>query len=142
MRSRVWRVTTTLDLTPARDTDDCCPGASCELLDADESEALAQVFKALGDPTRVRLLRYLARSHDGTACACHLPAALGISQPTLSFHLGKLHDAGLVTREKRGRWVHWTVLPEALAGARALLGIDAWCTPDGCPPGCCPAGCC
>ncbi len=108
----------------------CCPGAECDLLAASEAQALAVVFKALSDPTRVRLLRYIAASVAGTACACHLPDALGISQPTLSFHMAKLHDAGLVTREKRGRWVHWTVRPEALHDVRAFLDLppaDATC---------------
>ena len=113
--------------TPARAAttvaDACCPGAGCELLPAPEADALADVFKALADPTRVRLLSYLAQSEGGTACACHLPHALGISQPTLSFHLRKLYDAGLVSREKRGRWVHWTVRPEALAGVRGFLDL-------------------
>ncbi len=101
--------------------DVCCPGAECDLLPGPDAAQLAETFKALADPTRVRLLRYLAVSEAGTVCACHLPEALGISQPTLSFHLHKLHQAGLVTRDKRGRWVHWTVVPGALAGVRAFL---------------------
>ncbi len=101
----------------------CCAGSSCELMPAVESASLAAVFKALSDPTRVRLLRYLADSESGTACACHLPGALGISQPTLSFHMKKLHDAGLVTRDKRGRWVHYTVVRERLAQARGFLDV-------------------
>lgn len=105
------------------DTDICCAGAGCVLLPPDEADALADVFKALADPTRVRLLRYLAQSEGGTACACHLPEALGITQPTLSFHMKKLHDAGLVSRDKRGRWVHWTVRPESLTGVRAFLDL-------------------
>jgi ArsR family transcriptional regulator len=84
---------------------------------------VAEVFKALADPTRVRLLHYLAYSVSGTACACHVPGALGISQPTLSFHMKKLHDAGLVTREKRGRWVHYTVRAEGLALVREFLDL-------------------
>lgn len=107
----------------------CCAGADCELLPAGEADSLAGVFKALADPTRVRLLRYLAQSEDGTACACHLPAALGISQPTLSFHMTKLHNAGLVARDKRGRWAHWTVRPESLAAVRAFLDLP----PTPCP---------
>lgn len=105
------------------DVDDCCAGAACDLIAVQEADALASIFKALADPTRVRLLRYLAESAAGTACACHLPDALGISQPTLSFHMGKLHDAGLVAREKRGRWVHWTVRPESLAAVRGFLDL-------------------
>lgn len=103
--------------------DVCCPGAECELLPATDAAVLADVFKALADPTRIRLLRYLAQSEAGTACACHLPDALGISQPTLSFHMRKLHDTGLVTREQRGRWVHWTVRPESLTGVRSFLDL-------------------
>ncbi len=99
----------------------CCPGAQLALLPAERAGQLARVFKALADPTRVRLLQYLASSQSGTACACHLPEALGISQPTLSFHMKKLHDAGLVSRDRRGRWVHYTVRPEQIAVARAFL---------------------
>ena len=86
---------------------------------------LAEIFKALADPTRVRLLQYLAESKSGTVCACHLPSALGISQPTLSFHLTKLHDAGLIDREKRGRWVHWSIAPDALELSKAFLDATA-----------------
>ena len=112
------------DPDDAVDTADvCCAGASCELLPARQAAEVAQVFKALSDPTRVRLLQYLASSDSGTACACHLPQALGISQPTLSFHMRKLREAGLVEREKRGRWVHYTVRSEGLAIAQAFLEL-------------------
>jgi ArsR family transcriptional regulator len=113
------------------DVDVCCPGSECDLLPTPEADQLSQVFKALADPTRVRLLQFLAGSESGTACACHLPDALGISQPTLSFHMRKLHDAGLVSRDKRGRWVHWTVRPEALAGVRTFLDLPT-STADAC----------
>lgn len=109
---------------PGTAADLCCPGTDCELLAKDRAEDLARVFKALADPTRVRLLRYLAESESGTACACHLPTALEISQPTLSFHMRKLHDAGLVEREKRGRWVHYTVRPQALEQVRGFLDLQ------------------
>lgn len=105
------------------DQDVCCPGADCELLPKERAEELATVFKALGDPTRVRLLQYLAESESGTACACHLPKALGITQPTLSFHMRKLHEAGLVERDRRGRWVHYTVQPHALDRVRGFLEL-------------------
>jgi ArsR family transcriptional regulator len=107
------------------DGDVCCLGTTSPLLRATEADVIAEVFKALSDPTRVRLLRYLAGSDAGTTCACHLPTALGISQPTLSFHMRKLLDAGLVTREKRGRWVHWTVRSEALTGVRSFLDLPS-----------------
>ncbi|MCE1180201.1 ArsR/SmtB family transcription factor [Actinomycetota bacterium] len=106
-------------------TDDCrTPDEGRELLPLAEAEELAAVFKALADPARVRLLSYLAASDDGTACACHLPEALGISQPTLSHHLKKLQTTGLVTREQRGRWAHYTVQPAALSAVRAYLQLD------------------
>ncbi|OLT22613.1 transcriptional regulator [Ornithinimicrobium sp. CNJ-824] len=103
--------------------DECCAGADCELMAKEQAEDLAGVLRALADPTRVRLLQYLAESESGTACACHLPHALGITQPTLSHHLRKLHGAGLVERERRGRWVHYTVRPEALSQVRAFLEL-------------------
>ncbi|QFG68045.1 ArsR/SmtB family transcription factor [Ornithinimicrobium pratense] len=109
---------------PSTIGDVCCPGTDCELLAKDRAEDLALVFKALADPTRVRLLQYLAEAESGTACACHLPAALEISQPTLSFHMRKLHDAGLVDRDKRGRWVHYTVRPESLQRVRGFLDLQ------------------
>jgi len=122
----IGNVTATLSSVPealAIDADVCCPGSACDLLPAAPATQVAEVFKALADPTRVRLLHYLAYSVSGTACACHLPDALGISQPTLSFHMKKLHDAGLVTREKRGRWVHYTVRAEGLALVREFLDL-------------------
>jgi len=122
----IGKVTATLSSVPealAIDADVCCPGSACDLLPAAPATQVAEVFKALADPTRVRLLHYLAYSVSGTACACHLPDALGISQPTLSFHMKKLHDAGLVTREKRGRWVHYTVRAEGLALVREFLDL-------------------
>ena len=126
MTATIGRVTATLSSVPealAIDADVCCPGSACDLLPAAPATQVAEVFKALADPTRVRLLHYLAYSVSGTACACHLPDALGISQPTLSFHMKKLHDAGLVTREKRGRWVHYTVRAEGLALVREFLDL-------------------
>ena len=126
MTATIGNVTATLSSVPealAIDADVCCPGSACDLLPAAPATQVAEVFKALADPTRVRLLHYLAYSVSGTACACHLPDALGISQPTLSFHMKKLHDAGLVTREKRGRWVHYTVRAEGLALVREFLDL-------------------
>ncbi|WP_226913228.1 ArsR/SmtB family transcription factor [Gephyromycinifex aptenodytis] len=105
-------------------SSECAPGAADDLLAADEAAAQATLFKALSDPTRLRLLRYVAASPQGTACACHLPDALGISQPTLSHHMKKLVEAGLVTREQRGRWAHYTLNDATLARARAALSAQ------------------
>jgi len=102
-------------------TDACAVDAPA-VMSADRATCLAEVFKALADPTRVRLLAHIAASPDGTACACHLPDALGISQPTLSHHLKKLTESGLVTREQRGRWAHYTAVAGVLDVARDFLG--------------------
>nr|WP_253202244.1 metalloregulator ArsR/SmtB family transcription factor [Subtercola sp. PAMC28395] len=92
------------------------------VLDAAQAERIARVFKALGDPTRVRLLSLVAAGTDGEACICDLTAPVGLSQPTVSHHMSKLADAGLVTREQRGRWAYFRVVPEALeSSAQALL---------------------
>lgn len=113
--------------TPAKavdaNSDLCCETHDLVLLNENLADNIALTFKALADPTRVRLIRYLAESSTGTACACHLPQALGITQPTLSFHMRKLHDAGLVTREKRGRWVHWSIHPEAMRELTSFLSL-------------------
>lgn len=101
--------------------DSCALGAPA-VMPADRAACLADVFKALADPTRVRLLAHIANSPDGTVCSCHLPTALGISQPTLSHHLRRLTEAGLVTREQRGRWAHFTATSHVLDVARDFLG--------------------
>lgn len=80
-----------------------------------EALVLSELMKALADPVRLRLLRFVADSPDTTACACHLPPELGISQPTLSHHLKRLVDAGLLIREQRGRWAHYRTQPASLA---------------------------
>lgn len=116
---------TTTRALQVHETDPCCPGADCALLPHDDADELAAVFKALGDPSRVRVLRYLADSREGTVCACHLPDALGISQSTLSFHMRKLQEAGLVEREQRGRWAHWALRRETFTRAAAFLHLDS-----------------
>ena len=78
MTATIGKVTATLSSVPealAIDADVCCPGSACDLLPAAPATQVAEVFKALADPTRVRLLHYLAYSVSGTACACHLPDA-------------------------------------------------------------------
>lgn len=100
---------------------DCQAQPETDLLSAQAANEQAALFKALSDPTRLRLLRYVAASPQGTACACHLPEALGISQPTLSHHMKKLVEAGLVTREQRGRWAHYAIDEATLDRARAAL---------------------
>ena len=87
----------------------CAPLLSAPLDDADADE-LAAAFKALADPVRLRLLSLIAAAPEGK------------SQPTVSHHLSLLADAGLITKERVGRWVNCTVVPERLAQLRAVLG--------------------
>jgi ArsR family transcriptional regulator, arsenate/arsenite/antimonite-responsive transcriptional repressor len=92
------------------------------VLSQDEAERLAKLFKALGDPTRVRLLSMIAATEGGEACICDLTAPVGLSQPTVSHHMKQLVDAGLVTRDQRGKWAYYAVVDEALEFLSASLG--------------------
>ena len=93
--------------------EECCaPVLETPLLE-DEANLLAGWFKVLADPARLRLLSLVAAQDE--TCACDLVEPLGVSQPTVSHHLKVLFDAGLVDREKRGRWVFYRPVPESLA---------------------------
>lgn len=90
-------------------------------LSTDQAETMARVFKALSDPTRVRLLSLIAAGDGGEACICDLTEPVGLSQPTVSHHMSKLVSAGLATREQRGKWAYYRVVPEMLElSARGL----------------------
>ncbi|MDR1999744.1 MAG: metalloregulator ArsR/SmtB family transcription factor [Frankiaceae bacterium] len=93
----------------------CCALPTGETLDAETTEALARRFKVLGDPTRVRLLALIAGAAEGEACICDLTDPVGLSQPTVSHHMKLLVDAGLVTREQRGKWAFYRLIPDELA---------------------------
>jgi len=96
------------------DPDTCrCPDAG-SVLDQAAAEHLARGFKALGDPTRIRLLSLIATAEGGEACICNLTGPVGLSQPTVSHHMKQLVDAGLVRREQRGKWAYYTILPDGL----------------------------
>jgi ArsR family transcriptional regulator len=99
----------------------CAPLLAAPLTDA-EAGQLALAFKALADPVRLKLLSLIAAAPEGTACSCDLEEPVGKSQPTVSHHLSLLADAGLITKEKVGRWVNCTVVPERLAQLRDVLG--------------------
>ena len=100
----------------------CCRPAVREL-SAEQAEAHAAVLKALADPMRLRLLSHLAAQDCAAVCSCDLVDRLGISQPTVSHHMKRLVDAGLLTREQRGRWAHYTAVPEAFARLRRVLDL-------------------
>lgn len=96
----------------------CC-GLAAEPLAKDRATSMALRFKALGDPVRLRLVGLIASVAE--ACVCDLTPAFDLSGPTISHHLKVLREAGLVDCERRGTWVYYRVLPEALDELRALL---------------------
>lgn len=103
------------------DADSCCATVIGDVISVEDAERTARTFKALGDPTRVRLLSLIAASGDGEACICDLTEPVGLSQPTVSHHMKQLVDAGLVTREQRGRWAYYRVVTDALETASRAL---------------------
>lgn len=105
----------------------CCAPVTAGVVSDTTADTLARMFKALGDPTRVKLLSMIAAAPDDGACACDMTEPVGLSQPTVSHHLKLLVDAGLVTREQRGKWAYYRVLPDvldALAQALRTAGAD------------------
>lgn len=82
---------------------------------------MAPVLAALADPVRLRIVSMLIAAPDGSACGCDLEAPLALSQPTVSHHLKVLREAGLVEGERRGRWVHYRVVPARLAEVAEAL---------------------
>lgn len=99
----------------------CCPELGAATMSEDQAEQLAVMLKALADPVRLRLLNLVARS--GEACACDLPEAVDRSQPTVSHHLKVLVEAGLLDREKRGKWAWFSVRHDQLAALGDVFQI-------------------
>ena len=99
----------------------CCSPVLTQVPTEDEAAELASVFKVLSDPSRLRLLSMIANSEADEACVCDLVDAIDRSQPTVSHHLGQLAEAGLIEREKRGKWAWYRVVPERLEALRAAL---------------------
>lgn len=91
----------------------CCAPAGLEPIQAARAAELAVLLKAVADPTRLRLLSLVARAAGGEACICDLTAPVGLSQPTVSHHMKTLVEAGLLTREQRGKWAHYRLVPGA-----------------------------
>ena len=92
----------------------CCAPLVAAPISTQDAEVLARTLKALADPTRLRLLSLVAAHEGGEACVCDLTDPVGLSQPTVSHHLKVLVDAGLLTRDKRGVWAYYAVVPGAL----------------------------
>ena len=99
----------------------CCAPSTGEALDLASAERLAAVLKVIADPTRLRLLSLVAAHEDSEECICNLTDRVGVSQPTVSHHMKILVDAGLLTREQRGKWAYYRLVPNALDAVRTLL---------------------
>ena len=107
------------------DTEGCCSAVTGSALDLEQAERLAVMFKALGDPARVRLLSLIAAAETGEACICDLTGLVGLSQPTVSHHMRLLTDAGLVTRDQRGKWAYFAVVRETLEALSSALVMSS-----------------
>ncbi|MDP2622487.1 MAG: metalloregulator ArsR/SmtB family transcription factor [Actinomycetota bacterium] len=101
--------------------DQCCAPILETPVRPDEADTLATRFRALGDPARLRLLSLIASC--GEVCACELVESIGVSQPTVSHHLKVLYEAGLVDRERRGKWIHYWVVPGAISALADTLQV-------------------
>ena len=109
------------------DPIDCCAPLSAEVLSDDEAEATADLFKALGDPARVRIVNVLATNDGEPVCVCHLVEPLGLTQPTVSHHMKRLLDAGLVEREQRGKWAHFSLKSDAVLKLASVADLKGVC---------------
>jgi ArsR family transcriptional regulator len=112
-------------ITPDRPTlpllTDCCTPVVCEVIKPDEADVLAAGFKALSDPARLRLISLVAGHAGQEACVCDLTEPVGLSQPTVSHHLKLLVDAGILTREQRGKWAYYKLVPNTLNTLAGLI---------------------
>lgn len=103
----------------------CAPLAAPKLTDG-EAGATAELFKALGDPARVRIVNVIAQAR-GPVCACELNDVLELSQPTVSHHLKKLTDVGLLEREQRGKWAYFSLKRDAVSTLAAVADLKGAC---------------
>jgi len=101
----------------------CCSPMTREPLPVAEAETLARMFKALGDPIRLRLLSMIASHEGGEACVCEL-TGFTVTGPTISHHLKVLREAGLIEGERRGTWIYYRTLPAALGALSAVLQVE------------------
>jgi ArsR family transcriptional regulator len=101
--------------------DVCCTPLLREPITATQAADLARLLKALADPVRLRLVSMVAAHEGGEACVCDLTEPLGLTQPTISHHLKILLDAGIFTRDKRGVWAYYALVPGALDALSAVL---------------------
>lgn len=101
----------------------CCPPINSTALSEADAARMATMFKALADPVRLRLFSRVASHPAGEACVCDI-SDVGVSQPTVSHHLKKLRQAGLLTAERRGTWIYYRVSPEPVVAMSTLLALQ------------------
>ncbi len=99
----------------------CCTQLLRQPITASEAADLARMLKALADPTRLRLVSMVAAHEGAEACVCDLTGPLGLTQPTISHHLKILVEAGIFTRDKRGVWAYYALVPSAMDALSAAL---------------------
>ncbi len=116
------RTVSTTVLDEALPEQACCTPLSAAPLARAEAERLARLLKAVADPARLQLLSIISAAPGREACVCDLTAPVGLSQPTVSHHLKVLVEAGLLTRERRGTWAYYALVPARLDDLRLLLG--------------------
>jgi ArsR family transcriptional regulator, arsenate/arsenite/antimonite-responsive transcriptional repressor len=104
----------------------CCAPLAAPVLDEQEAAATGELFKALADPSRVRIVNVLATS-DQPVCVCELIEPLGLAQPTVSHHLKKLTEAGLLEREQRGKWAYFSLKRDAVEKLAAVANLKGVC---------------
>jgi ArsR family transcriptional regulator len=104
----------------------CCAPLAAEVLGEEQAVATAELFRALADPARVRIVNLLATAIE-PLCACEFEPALGLSQPTVSHHLKKLVDAGLLEREQRGKWAYFSLGRDAVEKLAAVADLKGAC---------------
>lgn len=104
-----------------RGAEECCSPLVREPLSESQAAELARVFKAVGDPVRLRLLSLIASHEGGEVCVCDLANAFDLTGPTISHHLKVLRESGLITGERRGTWIYYRAQPEALSRLSAVL---------------------
>ena len=88
---------------------DCAPASGKEPLARATAASISEIFKALADPTRLQLLAMISEADQQEACVCNLTEPLKLSQPTISHHLKKLAEVGIINRERRGTWVWYSL---------------------------------
>jgi ArsR family transcriptional regulator len=108
---------------PGLSAAECCPPIAQASLEPGPASDLAHMFKALGDPVRLRLLSKITSARAGEVCVCDLTGDFDVSGPTISHHLRVLREAGLIEGDRRGTWIYYRPRPENLRQLAALLDL-------------------